>query len=178
MDKTRPARKGLDRSSGREFQYGAGFRTGLPEEGLGRLTRATLRAGPCSQGSPGLTWVGLHNTCGRRKGTFATILKDKAEPREFKGHVLGPLPEAKPGFKPRSDSQLPALRNGDFFCVGNIFAMNQNTFRAYSVKNQKTQRGRKQFREDSEQFTAQRDTLWAWVTAAGIVPSAWWLRCP
>ena len=34
VDKTRPARKGgWIGALGREFQYGAGFRTGLPEEG-------------------------------------------------------------------------------------------------------------------------------------------------
>ena len=37
--------------------------------------------------SPQLMW--------EEEGTFATILQDKAEPREFKGHVLDPLPRGK-----------------------------------------------------------------------------------
>lgn len=56
--------------------------------------------------------------------------------------------------------------------------MNQNTFRAYSVKTRKHKAGRKQFGREFEQFTAQRDTLWAWVLLLVLSPPQWWLRTP
>lgn len=65
------------------------------KRGLGRLTRANAACWPVQSGltktdlgwSPQYMW--------EEEGTFATILKDKAEPGEFKGHVLGPLPRGE-----------------------------------------------------------------------------------
>lgn len=73
-----------EQASGQAFQ----------KRGLGRLT-AIAACWPVQSGltktnlgwSPQYTWD--------EEGTFATILQDKAEPREFKGHILGPLPRGE-----------------------------------------------------------------------------------
>ena len=51
--------------------------------------------------------------------------------------------EAKPGFKPRSDSQLPVLRNGDFFCLCNIFRHEPKHFQGIQCKKPENTKGEK-----------------------------------
>lgn len=78
--------------------------------------------------------------------------------------------EAKPGFKPRSDSQLPVLRNGDFFCLGNIFRHEPKHFQGIQCKKPENTKGEKSNSGELEQLAAQRGTLWAWVLQLALSP--------
>ena len=80
--------------------------------------------------------------------------------------------EAKPGFKPRCDSQLPALRSRDFFCLGNIFCHEPKHLQDIQCKNQKTQRGKKVLRERVRTIHSSERHAVGVGTAAGVVPSA------